>query len=582
MALFLCHQISFAQAEKINWWNPAKNSFQVIEGQAWPDKVESSYDRLPSTAEKSMRKAVWNLSKHSAGMLIRFWTNASNIHVRYQVGGGHAMPHMPATGVSGVDLYAKDSDGNWMWNRGRFLFGDTIIYNFTGIDPDEPYHKMGREYRLYLPLYNSVEWLEIGVEDGTKFNPLPVRMENPIVVYGTSIAQGACASRPGMAWTSILERKMDTPLINLAFSGNGRLEPELIDLISEINAKVYVLDCLPNLGQSKDRTLEGVYGLITSSVLSLRQKHQETPILLVEHDGYSDGDSNPERYKTYTELNEVMRQAFAELQSAGMKGIYLLTNEELNLGMEDFVDGTHPTDLGMMHYADAYENVLRKILNEPVGNISTTIPVTQAREPANYNWEQRHRELLQLNATDPPKVCFFGNSITHFWGGEPKGPRSSGGKSWRESFDGLGVRNFGYGWDRIENALWRVYHGELDGFQAEKIMLMLGTNNLHLNTDEEIIDGLELLVDAIKSRQSNAEILMIGILPRREKEARVHELNLKMAQLASLLQVNYSDPGKVLLSHENKINESYFSDGLHPNEIGYGLLGPEIRKVLVE
>ena len=70
---------------------------------------------------------------------------------------------------------------------------------------------------------------------------------NPIVVYGTSIAQGGCASRPGLAWTNILGRKLDRPVINLAFSGNGKLEKELIELLSEIDASLYVLDCLPNL-----------------------------------------------------------------------------------------------------------------------------------------------------------------------------------------------------------------------------------------------------------------------------------------------------------------------------------------------
>jgi GDSL-like Lipase/Acylhydrolase family len=99
-------------------------------------------------------------------------------------------------------------------------------------------------------LYNSVQWMEIGIQEGTLFNPLPTRKEKPIVVYGTSIAQGGCASRPGMAWPAILGRKLDRPLINLGFSGNGRLEKEVIDLMIEIDAKLFVLDCLPNLDAS--------------------------------------------------------------------------------------------------------------------------------------------------------------------------------------------------------------------------------------------------------------------------------------------------------------------------------------------
>lgn len=89
--------------------------------------------------------------------------------------------------------------------------------------------------------------MQVGVPGNALFNPMAIREEKPIVVYGTSIAQGGCASRPGMAWPALVGRKLDRPLINLGFSGNGRLEKEVIDLIAEIDAKVYVLDCLPNL-----------------------------------------------------------------------------------------------------------------------------------------------------------------------------------------------------------------------------------------------------------------------------------------------------------------------------------------------
>ncbi len=186
------YQFSYSQAKsKISWWNPAQHEFKVIEGQGWPDDLQSDYDRLPLDAERKVRKAVWNLSKHSAGLSIRFRSNSSDIKIRYKVNGNNAMPHMPATGVSGVDLYAKNSDGEWMWCRGNYAFGDTIRYDYKNINPQDAYHDLGREYRLYLPLYNSMEWLEIGVPENTRFDRLPIRREKPIVVYGTSIAQGA-------------------------------------------------------------------------------------------------------------------------------------------------------------------------------------------------------------------------------------------------------------------------------------------------------------------------------------------------------------------------------------------------------
>ena len=453
----LSFSASFSQ-EKTNiiWWNPAQSEFNVIDGQAWPDEVQSTYDRLPADAEKTVRKAVWNLSKHAAGLKIRFRSNASEIRVRYKVNGNIAMPHMPATGVSGVDLYAKDSGGKWLWCRGNYSFGDTIKYNFLNITPNDRYHKKGREYHLYLPLYNSVEWLEIGVDEDALFEPLPTRKEKPIVVYGTSIAQGACASRPGMAWTSILERKMDRPIINLGFSGNGKLEDELIDLLAEIDAKIYILDCLPNLAPTKNLSLEDVHERIISSVKRLR-KSSTAPILLVEHAGYADASLNIKRYNIFTGLNKMTQKAFAQLKSECIQNIYLLSHAELELTLDSYVDGTHSSDLGMEIYASSYEKKIRQILNEPVGKYSTTIPVTQAREPGMYNWEKRHNKLLELNKKDPPKICFFGNSITHYWGGNPKAPKNNGGDSWNKYLEDSDVRNFGFGWDRVENVLWRIY-----------------------------------------------------------------------------------------------------------------------------
>jgi lysophospholipase L1-like esterase len=582
LAFIAISVISYSQeVSNIVWWNPEQNEFDVIDNQGWNDELESPYDRLPGKAKNTVREAVWNLSKHSAGLKIRFRSNSPVIKVRYEVAGNNAMPHMPATGVSGVDLYAKNSDGKWIWCRGRYSFGDTISYDFSDITPNDSYHKKGREYHLYLPLYNSVEWLEIGVRKGTLLEPIPIRKEKPIVVYGTSIAQGGCASRPGMAWTSILERKLDHPLINLAFSGNGRLEKEVIDLIAEINAKIYILDCLPNLSLGKLYTADEVYKKILAAVKDLRS-NSSVPILLVEHAGYANASSNHELRKRTNKLNETMQRAFANLKTEGFKDIYLLQQDKLGLGLESFVDGVHPTDLGMYQYARAYEKKLRTIFKEPAGNYSTTQPVTQSREPENYNWEERHNQILELNKNNPPKICFFGNSITHFWGGKPKGPKSNGSKSWEKYIEDLDVSNFGYGWDRIENVLWRIYHGELDGFNAEQIVMMLGTNNLLLNSDKEILEGLKLVIQGFKSRQPHARILVLGIYPRRENEERVSEINLKIAQLAGDQNVDYFNAGVVLLNEDRKIDESLFLDGLHPNENGYFKLAPEIRSQLIK
>ena len=564
---------SFSQQSKTyKTWNPALDTLQVVEGQAWSKEVKSFYDRLPARAEKTVRNEVWELSQNSAGLSLRFRSNANEIIVKYVVSEELQFPHMPATGVSGVDLYAKNSDGKWLWCAGRFSFGDTIVYRYKGMLSKDEYENPF-DYTLYLPLYNSVKWLEINVPDSSLFTPLPARKEKPILVYGTSIAQGGCATRPGLAWTNILSRKLDRPIINLGFSGNGRLEKELIDLITEVDAKLYVLDCLPNLspeniGELKKKMVE--------SVKELKSKRPDIPVLLTDHDGYTDEEINPASKEETRILNTVQKQEFDSLTTAGTKDIYLLTKNEIGQDIETMVDGTHPNDIGMMRYADAYEKKIRAIIHEPVGDISTTIPVTQHRD-SNYDWEVRHNEVLAHNTADQPKLILIGNSITHYWGGEPVEHIARGTDSWNTFFTPQNAINLGFGWDRIENVLWRVYHGELDNITPHQIVLMIGTNNLQFNSDDEIIKGLQFLLKAIKEKQPAANILLMGILPRKGMEQRVANLNNGLSKIKLDTKIQFADAGKLFLKNDSKIDESLFSDGLHPNEKGYQKLGEFIN-----
>ncbi len=566
-------QFCFSQ-NKIEYqtWNPANDTMQVLEGQAWPREVKDFYDRLPARAEQSVREEVWQLSKNSAGLQMRFQTNANEIIIKYQVTGALQMPHMPATGVSGVDLYSKSIDGKWLWAAGRFSFGDTISYHFKNLLPNDQ-HVGNREYTLYLPLYNSVKWMDISVPKEASFKPLPVRTDKPIVVYGTSIAQGGCASRPGLAWTNILGRKLGRPVINLAFSGNGRLENEMIDLLSETDAKMYVLDCLPNLTSPDYYATGELKKRIIASVTELQKKKPYTPILLSDHDGYTDEEINPVRKTDYVSTNKVFRETFDSLVTAGVKNIFRLSKEAINQDIETMVDGTHPNDIGMMRYADAYEKEIRIILAEPEDTISTTIPVTQRRDANIYDWETRHNQVMRYDKIHPPKLVLIGNSITHYWAGPPAEPRHEGTDSWEKYFTPRMTTNMGFGWDRIENVLWRIYHGELDSISPKHIVLMIGTNNLQLNTNDEIATGLQFLIEAIKTKQPNARILLMGILPRRDTEERIVQLNKMLANVAKQSKVNYADAGDLFVKKDKKIDESIFLDGLHPNAVGYEKLG---------
>lgn len=343
----------------IKWFNPAESAYSVIEGRGWQTGLKNTYDRFPAKAENTLRKEVWNLSKNAAGEYIKFTTNSTDIIVRYIVSGNKSMHHMPATGVSGVDLYAQDIQNNWHWVRGAFSFGDTIEYKYSGIGAPSAI----KEYRLYLPLYNTVTWLNIGVSESNTFSALPVNEEKPLVLYGTSILQGGCASRPGLAWTNILGRKLNMPVINLGFSGNGRLEEPVIDLINEINTRLFVLDCQPNLVDKKQYPAPELENRIRTSVKSLQAKHPGTPILLAEHCcGFPAVNLDSALANRYIWTSNVMASTYSKMKKEGIKNIYLLSAKDIGFDMESTVDGTHPNDIGMMKYAEAYERVIRKIL----------------------------------------------------------------------------------------------------------------------------------------------------------------------------------------------------------------------------
>ncbi len=586
--LIFCSLATGQTQSQKKWWKPSQHEFNVIEGQAWPDEAPSPYNRLPNRIASEVAPQIWASGKNSAGLMIRFRSNAEEIKIRYSLNDKIPlqMDHLPATLMSGLDMYAIDSDGEELYCAPDRNFSDPVIYSYSNLNPNGVYHDRGYEYRLYLPHYNEVMSMEIGVDEKAFFEPLPIRKEKPIVVYGTSIAQGACASRPGVAWTSILARKMDRPLINLGFSGYGRLDLSMINLMSEIDAKIYIIDCMPNLTPNvweihNIENHEEIKVRILRAVKTIREKQPQIPILLVDHAGYTEGMTSEKKKRAFMGVNEMQHQAFQELKRQGVDKIFYLTKEEVGLGKDDNVDGLHPADLGMMKYGLAYEKKLRSILNEPTGFAKTTHPITQNREPGNYDWEIRHREILDLNQSEnPPKIIFIANSIIHFWGGVPKAKIIREPQSWKQIFNPLGMRNFAYGWDRIENVLWRVYHGELDGFEAEKILVMIGTNNIHINNDEEILEGLHLLMKVIKSRQPSAEITFLGLLPRRDYESRIKILNFEIAQLASDMGLSYGDLGSIFLNSEGIIDESLFSDGLHPNAKGYLRLGEVLKPII--
>ena len=333
-------------------WVDAKKL--TVEGLGFKD-VKSPYDRLPGRAEGVVPPAVWNLSRDSAGSLVRFTAATTDIHARWTVTNKNlAGANITAIASSGLDLYAKTDAGKWRWlGMGQPTFPDSTAALVNGIPAAE------REFMVYLPLRNGVTSLEFGVPKGATIKPGPPRAtgSKPIVFYGTSITHGIGASRAGMTHVAMLGRTFNREVINLGFSGNGRMEPEVLKFVSELDPAVFVLDCLPNMGAQlvTERTVPGVK--------LLREAHPSTPILLVEDRNIQTGFLVEARRKANDANHAALREAFAALQAEKVPNVYYLEGANL-LGDdgEGTVDGSHPTDLGFTRQAAEFERVLRPVL----------------------------------------------------------------------------------------------------------------------------------------------------------------------------------------------------------------------------
>lgn len=326
------------EGSELSWFD-AKNL--RVEGKGWTDTT-GSYDRLPARAESFATDKVWGLSKNTASVCIHFVSNSREIHVEWD--GGGAMNHMAAAGNSGLDLYIRRGN-DWVYKGTGRPNTTRTQRKIATVYSDNP-----EEYLLNLPLYHNLNTLEIGIKDGAYIAPAPRRVggdAKPIVFYGTSITQGGCSSRAGMCHVSILGRWMEREVINLGFSGAGRMEPELAGLFTELDPEVFVLECLPNLfqGEVPDR--------VPAFVKILREKRPNMPILLV---------ANPNLVDSHQE-NVNLKKVFDDFIKAGDKNLYYLASAPQVKGQENgTVDGIHMTDLGFFRLSKAYYPILFDII----------------------------------------------------------------------------------------------------------------------------------------------------------------------------------------------------------------------------
>lgn len=315
----------------------------LIEGTIVAEHLkESPYDRLPASYKELVRTPVWDLSKSSAGLSIRFSTNTSNLKVKWEVLNNFSMDHMPDTGIKGVDLYLRNGQ-EWQYiNTGR---PQGLVNEYTLI---ENMNEEMREFKIFLPLYDGVKNIEIGIDSTSSITKPTENTRKPIIFYGTSITQGGCASRPGMVHTNIMSRKLDVDVVNFGFSGNGRMEQPIAEIISSVEPSLYIIECMPNMIKPKFIT-ERTIPLVNT----LREKNPNTPIVFVDLFKSPISLLNTKAKSENKAMDDALKAEFDKMIENGYKNIYLIETPKLaDSDHEGTVDAIHFTDLGFLRYAD--------------------------------------------------------------------------------------------------------------------------------------------------------------------------------------------------------------------------------------
>ena len=342
--------------DDMDWYSVDDEPF-VLDGLYWR-KPGGEFRRVPEGHSISPN-IDHTLAFHTAGAMLRFVSDADEIRVDVKLHKNARMDHMAATGSMGFDLYCGRGSAKKYVGTTRF---DRSLdeYCVTVFTLDEREHRE-REFTLHFPLYCGVTSFRIGLSAGAVVKaPSPWCDDRPVAVYGTSIQQGGCASRPGMCHTNIMSRMLNRPFINLGFSGSGKGQVEAAELLASIkNPAMFVLDYAGNARN------EGLTATLSTFIDVLRAKHQSTPILMVSMTPWKDELEQCECTGYRMEQTTIYLEELRRRRESGDKNIHFLDGAGLygTDPSECTVDGVHATDLGFYMIARRMAPVISGILD---------------------------------------------------------------------------------------------------------------------------------------------------------------------------------------------------------------------------
>ncbi|AQQ10269.1 hypothetical protein L21SP3_02097 [Sedimentisphaera cyanobacteriorum] len=358
--LIFCAVLS--AAEDVKWIDVSNDTAVSVDGLGWFEENDGEFIRLPIARKDDITKLAWRMSLCPAAARVRFKTDSPTLSVCIDHGmteeGRLEMWHMSSVAVSGIDLYVGEPDNM------SFLFtsnpkqakGDYVHKYFSGME------KKLREFTLYLPSYAELKSLKIGISnDAALLAPIPYKRKAPVVIYGTSITQGACASRGSNGYAAQLQRRLNTDVINLGFSGSGCGEPVMAELMTEIDASLYIVDSVANM---EAQVMQERY---ENFVRILRKNKPDTPVILMTkiHFAYEALPANIyESRSYYDKQHKALFRTYDKLKQEGDDNIYLFDSGALIQAGGDHptADGIHLTDVGFEIIADALVPFAEEIL----------------------------------------------------------------------------------------------------------------------------------------------------------------------------------------------------------------------------
>ena len=333
-------------------WYDVRQAPVSFYGLSDPTDAASPFHRFPFEVGERIGGKVKDLNLRPAGGRIRFTTDSPYVallcETHYKIG---VMPHMPLSGAQGFDLYQNREKGETVFLK-PFMPPSSKLgeHDFSGIV--ELGNEENRCLTLNFPPYGTVKNLWIGLKKGSSLSDgIPYRNQLPAVFYGSSITEGACASRPGLTYQAILSKYLNLDFVNLGFAGAAKGEPELVDYMAGLPMSCFVSDYDHNAP-----SLEHLKATLPNLYRTVRDKNPSLPFVFMTAPG-TGGWCRKER-RDYVE--SVWREAMAQ----GDRNVYFVDGYTIFAGdLEDecTVEWCHPNDLGMRKMALALMPIFKKI-----------------------------------------------------------------------------------------------------------------------------------------------------------------------------------------------------------------------------